>query len=251
MFRNPRSRGGFTLIELLVVIAIIAILAAILFPVFAQARDKARQTACLSNQKQLGTAIMMYTQDYDETLPMGYNRSRNSWGKVTVPYAKNMQIYTCPSAPSIMARTPSADHLFTGGYGCNRNVMGPNLGRALAEMADAAGTFIACDTACCLPAVVNNQQPETWLKLVDPARPYTDWGVQPPGEWGRDGTRYYTVVGTGYDERWRPIPNHAGGLNVIYADGHAKWSKIDRFIGPLDNMVGWPYGHPNNSWDNQ
>ncbi len=64
-----------------------------------------------------------------------------------MPYAKNMQIYTCPSAPSIMARTPSADHLFTGGYGCNRNVMGPNLGRALAEMADAAGTFIACDTA--------------------------------------------------------------------------------------------------------
>src|SRR5947209_14602569 len=64
-----RRYGGFTLIELLVVIAIIAILAAILFPVFAQARSKARQAACLSNQKQIGTAVMLYAQDYDEVLP--------------------------------------------------------------------------------------------------------------------------------------------------------------------------------------
>jgi prepilin-type N-terminal cleavage/methylation domain-containing protein len=64
-----RQRGGFTLIELLVVIAIIAILAAILFPVFAQAREKARQTTCVSNLKQIGTAFMMYVQDYDETYP--------------------------------------------------------------------------------------------------------------------------------------------------------------------------------------
>src|SRR5689334_4870314 len=66
----PSKNKGFTLIELLVVIAIIAILAAILFPVFAQAREKARQTSCLSNEKQLGTAFLMYVQDYDETFPL-------------------------------------------------------------------------------------------------------------------------------------------------------------------------------------
>src|SRR4051812_3319344 len=96
---------AFTLIELLVVIAIIAILAAILFPVFAQARAKARQAACLSNQKQVGNAIMLYVQDYDETLP-----NCNSWGyawtttvkdryiqQLTAPYVKNETIWYCPS----------------------------------------------------------------------------------------------------------------------------------------------------------
>src|SRR5476651_819462 len=72
---HPRSRHGFTLIELLVVIAIIAILAAILFPVFARAREQARRTSCLSNMKQIGLALFMYAQDYDETLPERYGCS--------------------------------------------------------------------------------------------------------------------------------------------------------------------------------
>jgi prepilin-type N-terminal cleavage/methylation domain-containing protein/prepilin-type processing-associated H-X9-DG protein len=97
------SRRAFTLIELLVVIAIIAILAAILFPVFAQAREKARQTSCLSNQKQLGLGVMMYVQDYDETYPMTANYgqpavSRNIWSDLIVPYVKNQDIFRCPSA---------------------------------------------------------------------------------------------------------------------------------------------------------
>src|SRR5205823_13181222 len=104
---NTRKRA-FTLIELLVVIAIIAILAAILFPVFAQARDRARMSACLSNMRQLGTSLMMYAQDYDETLP--YIRFHGVgacpkgagcyvWKNAVQPYLKSLDVLACPSNP--------------------------------------------------------------------------------------------------------------------------------------------------------
>jgi prepilin-type N-terminal cleavage/methylation domain-containing protein/prepilin-type processing-associated H-X9-DG protein len=96
-------RKGFTLIELLVVIAIIAILAAILFPVFAKAREKARQASCLSNTKQIGLAVMQYAQDYDECLPRAYNSLGTvnmSWAQMIAPYCKNTQMFNCPSAPA-------------------------------------------------------------------------------------------------------------------------------------------------------
>src|ERR1700704_2809341 len=93
------TRNAFTLIELLVVIAIIAILAAILFPVFAQARDKARGVACLSNIKQTALAITMYQQDYDESIPLGNQEYQGevynydiSWIKAVQPYIKNLQL---------------------------------------------------------------------------------------------------------------------------------------------------------------
>ncbi|HEY3330940.1 MAG TPA: DUF1559 domain-containing protein [Capsulimonadaceae bacterium] len=91
-------RKGFTLIELLVVIAIIAILAAVLFPVFATAREKARQTSCASNLKQLGLGVMQYVQDYDETYPVGMNGdSGRGWAGQIYPYVKTTAVYTCPS----------------------------------------------------------------------------------------------------------------------------------------------------------
>jgi len=131
----PARRSGFTLIELLVVIAIIAILASILFPVFAQAREKARQTACISNNKQLSTATLMYSQDYDELYPMAfgyynglgwlypyigdvpYNSNCTNgvcgpswttgmssyWANAVQPYSKNYNILLCPSAAPLSA----------------------------------------------------------------------------------------------------------------------------------------------------
>jgi prepilin-type N-terminal cleavage/methylation domain-containing protein len=124
---KPQWRG-FTLIELLVVIAIIAILAAILFPVFAQAREKARQTGCTSNMKQMGTALMMYSQDYDETLPPGchiWGNSNplektdpptNAWDGMIMPYVKNQQVFACPSDPNTKVTGRS--------YAVNQNVDG-------------------------------------------------------------------------------------------------------------------------------
>src|SRR5436309_5924050 len=99
---HSRNRWrGFTLIELLVVIAIIAILAAILFPVFAQAREKARSTACLSNLKQVGMATRMYSQDYDEVLVPNYLYSTDStmawWPDILAPYVKSPDVFVCPS----------------------------------------------------------------------------------------------------------------------------------------------------------
>ena len=116
--RRTPSKKAFTLIELLVVIAIIAILAAILFPVFAQARDKARQTSCLSNIKQIGLGLMMYVQDSDETYPGALQPSPSINGGSTsdqrmpldmqvLPYIKNDQIWTCPSDAAF--RVPTTD----------------------------------------------------------------------------------------------------------------------------------------------
>jgi prepilin-type N-terminal cleavage/methylation domain-containing protein/prepilin-type processing-associated H-X9-DG protein len=113
-------RPAFTLIELLVVIAIIAILAAILFPVFARAREKARQTTCVSNLKQIGTAVLMYAQDYEETLPVWCDYAGNyvKGAKDTFiytrvrPYLKNIDVYNCPSVKASFVMHDELDNVW-------------------------------------------------------------------------------------------------------------------------------------------
>jgi len=125
-----RKRSGFTLIELLVVIAIIAILAAILFPVFAKVREKARQTACLSNEKQIGLAILQYSQDYDEKMPSGApgdvdaaiasgRGAGSGWAGGVSPYIKSIGVFHCPDDPTVASGTTSGFTWYAVSYGFN------------------------------------------------------------------------------------------------------------------------------------
>ena len=129
--RNPGLRKGFTLIELLVVIAIIAILAAILFPAFAKARESARRISCVNNLKQMGTAFMQYTQEFDEKMPDSDSGGGNKWLDVIQPYLKSEAVYTCPSDSRPQSnyqppatRTGSLSNNF-GSYGYNNAYYNP------------------------------------------------------------------------------------------------------------------------------
>jgi prepilin-type N-terminal cleavage/methylation domain-containing protein/prepilin-type processing-associated H-X9-DG protein len=134
--RRSHGRSAFTLIELLVVIAIIAILAAILFPVFAKAREKARQTSCASNLKQLGLGLLQYAQDYDELLPRGYTSPPSrDWFSDCTPYLKSTQIRVCPSK-----------HTQAQGYGYGW-WLANSTGRALAEITEVSRTAMLNDIA--------------------------------------------------------------------------------------------------------
>lgn len=167
------GKYGFTLIELLVVIAIIAILAAILFPVFARARENARRSSCLSNLKQIGLAFIQYSQDYDERMPAVFNNegagnftypngdiSTNEarpWYMTIYPYTKNYQIYTCPSASTAYnGRYGSAFFAYSYNYrapyincttyNCGVSMGAPNEpGANLASIEDPSGTISIVD----------------------------------------------------------------------------------------------------------
>ena len=147
-------RKAFTLIELLVVIAIIAILAAILFPVFAKARDKARQSSCQSNLKQLGVAVTQYCQDYDEMLPSWYFGAAPSgtsvtWDLVIQPYLKSSQVLTCPSdSSSSVINVPEYGGNVRRSYTYPTNTSGGNgtgSTRALASVNAPALTVLFCE----------------------------------------------------------------------------------------------------------
>jgi len=192
-----RTRG-FTLIELLVVIAIIAILAAILFPVFARAREKARQTSCLSNTKQIGLAAKAYETDYDERTPLrnaGANcdpalRTGGLAPWVLLPYVKNVQMYICPS------RDPAG---FCGN--CSAT--------ALAQLPRSSYQF-----GCRLGGGFKVGQ------MIRPAELFY-FGEATGGNYWRPHTDY-----TGCD--CGVLDHHNGGINVAFGDGHSKWVKSEK-----------------------
>ena len=265
----PRAGAAFTLIELLVVIAIIAILAAILFPVFAQAREKARQTACLSNLKQIGTGIMMYVQDYDETFPMlsTYGSFNTAIPQQTAPYIQKVGnfsrntagIWKCPSdsvvpntttagavhqtysaaicTPSHRPSSPGGVSPVTAMWDDVGLTVGDTtafLGKSLAAISDASGTIMLVETA----------NPDSWLgsNTFGTKRPYqaAAGNYYAQNQLDTAGTKWMPGFGGWHSEGW----------NYLYGDGHVKYSKANATVGKGVNGNGMDANGGACSWSN-
>jgi prepilin-type N-terminal cleavage/methylation domain-containing protein/prepilin-type processing-associated H-X9-DG protein len=236
---------GFTLIELLVVIAIIAILAAILFPVFARAREAARASACKSNLKQISMGMLMYAQDFDETTghtwindPTG---TITSWKFYLQPYIKNLEVMKCPS--SGIKGTG-----FFSNYGMYTGI----ARQSLAIIRSPAETVMFCDAGRMNVAIGNGNDPDTWQENAS-----SDWEVAY--------CRRFNTTTVGQQGEWsngngprRPLGRHNLLVNVAFFDGHVKAMNAKQLIGPLTSAWGapgggdgYPYADPRNQWDDQ
>jgi prepilin-type N-terminal cleavage/methylation domain-containing protein/prepilin-type processing-associated H-X9-DG protein len=217
MMSMKSNRFGFTLIELLVVIAIIAILAAILFPVFAKVREKARQASCASNEKQLGLSILQYVEDYDESWPNGINPGNGSspgagWATQVYPYVKSAKVYVCPNDNGVEGGTA------VDSYALNMNLAGGGSGGgsstalSLGTMTAPASTLLLvevsqCDTTTPAPGTVPGEAWTPSLAIKNIAGSCTNY------ETGS----FYGVGGYGN------TPRHTNGANYLLSDGHVKW----------------------------
>ena len=222
-----RPNAGFTLIELLVVIAIIATLAAILFPVFAQAREKARQTSCLSSMKQIGTAAQMYVQDYDERLFFragsgritGPAASGNAfkWWNMMMPYIKNNNVLTCPS-DSLPAFSPDMN----GTKDANNNY---TIQRSYIAVATAEGLGLAQIQLPADTIVITEKWGTDYTAPTAPGR--TDSWIEPfNGDFTtdtHDKTRMFTASN-----------RHSGFASAAFFDGHAKSLNMGRIQASKD-----------------
>jgi prepilin-type N-terminal cleavage/methylation domain-containing protein/prepilin-type processing-associated H-X9-DG protein len=243
-------RLAFTLIELLVVIAIIAILAAILFPVFSQAKEAAKKTSCLSNVKQLSLGVTLYMNDYDDSYPIGgwqipaYPENpvaESRWYLDVAPYIHNIQIRNCPSSPY---------KILSSDYGINDSISAWEDAENGGAVASPANLVLLCDTVQLdysqFPTSPDNLDPTTWVQhAIGPTDfqvegpyifyPYTDYPYEdPPATFG--------------DNYRRPYAIHHDQANVGFCDGHAHSIDIRALIGPMP--AGFALTDPRNLWSN-
>jgi prepilin-type N-terminal cleavage/methylation domain-containing protein/prepilin-type processing-associated H-X9-DG protein len=225
------SIKGFTLIELLVVIAIIAILAAILFPVFAKVREKARQTSCLSNEKQFGLGVLQYVQDYDELMPCGTAGTGASgdgrgegWAGQVYPYLKSSQVYVCPDD------SQSANFTWTipASYVLNQNfVRGISWGNSwdqytvvgLAQLTAPSSTVMMCEAHgnFLKPSLVTSNSVDVYSAMAN--------GWDQPS-WNQATYLTGLLGGRAFNSnaQFAPQAIHNGlGSNFLVADGHVKY----------------------------
>jgi prepilin-type N-terminal cleavage/methylation domain-containing protein/prepilin-type processing-associated H-X9-DG protein len=236
---RQRTNRAFTLIELLVVVAIIAILAAILFPVFAQAREAARKSTCISNVRQLGTAFQMYTADYDDTLPpAGYrgapggttpdNFGAYRWPWLVMPYVKSMQLVLCPSDGTSYSDAQSGNYRDPKGvnygylwgllpnYGYNWWYLAPDptssnpntaradisVGKSLGSVASPADTVMLADSV--------------WTPQGKPTETILGYYIiYPPSQWAGSPP----LNGFSFGRVW---PRHQNKATTLFVDGHVK-----------------------------
>jgi len=225
---------GFTLIELLVVIAIIAILAAILFPVFAKVREKARQASCASNEKQLGIALVQYVQDYDETFPNGgQNFNCAGWAAPVYPYVKSTAVYHCPDDPT----GPSGTNVPIS-YAINDSLIGDQnsaSGAKLAALNAPSSTVMLCEIQGYTGEVttVSTLGPPAIIDYSPGATADTKyWGGHPAG-----GNASY-AIGNPPGQSLSLISTqtvHTNGSNFLATDGHVKWLVPGAISGGKDN----------------
>jgi prepilin-type N-terminal cleavage/methylation domain-containing protein len=267
--RKTQSRKGFTLIELLVVIAIIAILAAILFPVFAQAREQARKASCLSNCKQLGLATQMYAQDYDDTLPGWPDPSKHplyaTWGwALVVPlldaYVKNTNIWSCPSGPKgplfLVGPKTNGQKQINVNYGYNEylynqaHAVAPKWTEHWNNLSALAGTQAGVSNIAVIADSAPSGSGATGI--------FNDWtnfdGIKIKGE-----APNFGLARIKYSNGWSGStpgsPRHPDyGANLVFADMHAKYVQGSRMQGSYGTgssadpggFIEWPVVNPLN-----
>lgn len=186
-----RPVKGFTLIELLVVVAIISVLAGILFPVFARARENARRASCMSNLKQMGLGMMMYTQDYDERFPLQLGKYPAFWGSVLQPYVKSTQVFFCPDDSLHKSSNGLSTSNLSYGYNFrNLTIYATKGGVSLADIESAAETVAIAEVG---------------------KRPAADGPY---------------VVRWSLTSSYPVSVMHMEGSNFVFCDGHVKWFKV-------------------------